>query len=148
MPLPNGKVPFRSPANGLRTEYENNWPFQTELSVIVLDYKETGMVLKMEVVAHISLLSCPFADHMVINTNWSRFAYAQYVTNSEYLCNSVMLFEALQHLRNRADRVMIYPSHMLGSDYKSSHACLLVKAREKYDVKLIPIAVRHKDNAD
>ncbi|EXK76047.1 hypothetical protein FOQG_19191 [Fusarium oxysporum f. sp. raphani 54005] len=59
-----------------------------------------------------------------------------------------MLFEALQHLRNRADRVMIYPSHMLGSDYKSSNARLLVKVRDKYDVKLVPIAVRHKDNAD
>ncbi|KAI8416826.1 hypothetical protein FOFC_03139 [Fusarium oxysporum] len=90
----------------------------------------------------------PLADQMVINTNWSRFAYAQYVTNSEYLCNSVMLFEALQHLRSRADRVMIYPPHMLGSDHKSSNARLLAKARDKYDVKLVPITVRHKDNTD
>ncbi|KAK2926643.1 Nucleotide-diphospho-sugar transferase [Fusarium oxysporum f. sp. vasinfectum] len=59
-----------------------------------------------------------------------------------------MLFEALEHLRSRADRVMIYPSHMLGSDHKSSNARLLAKARDKYDVKLVPITVRHKDNTD
>ncbi|KAK2470588.1 hypothetical protein H9L39_17776 [Fusarium oxysporum f. sp. albedinis] len=37
---------------------------------------------------------------------------------------------------------------MLGSDHKSSNARLLAKARDKYDVKLVPITVRHKDNTD
>ncbi|KAJ9413487.1 hypothetical protein FOXG_14149 [Fusarium oxysporum f. sp. lycopersici 4287] len=108
----------------------------------------TSFIFSIVLVTHLLHPFKPFADQMVINTNWSRFAYAQYVTNSEYLCNSVMLFEALQHLRSRADRVMIYPSHMLASDHKSSNARLLAKARDKYDVKLVPITVRHKDNTD
>ncbi|KAK2480408.1 hypothetical protein H9L39_07976 [Fusarium oxysporum f. sp. albedinis] len=37
---------------------------------------------------------------------------------------------------------------MLASDHKSSNARLLAKARDKYDVKLVPITVRHKDNTD
>lgn len=78
---------------------------------------------------------------------WSRFAYAQYVTNDEYLCNSVMFFEALDRLNSRADRVMMYPSRMLGYD-DSSDARLLKKARDSYSVKLVPITVQHKDHAD
>ncbi|KAG4275389.1 hypothetical protein FPRO04_14407 [Fusarium proliferatum] len=117
------------------TSKRHNWAAKlifVILSIVFLYYKAN--------------LSKPLTDHT--DTDWSRFAYAQYVTNSEYLCNSVMLFEALQHLPSRADRIMIYPSHMLGLDYTSSDARLLVKARDKYNVKLIPITVRHKDNAD
>lgn len=32
------------------------------------------------------------------NVHWLDFAYTQYVTNSNYLCNSVMMFEALDRL--------------------------------------------------
>ncbi|KAJ6041356.1 uncharacterized protein N7446_010753 [Penicillium canescens] len=42
--------------------------------------------------------------------DWSRFAYTQYVTNTAYLCNSVMLFETLHRLNSKPDRVMMYPS--------------------------------------
>lgn len=87
--------------------------------------------------------------HTTADVDWSRFAYTQYVTNSEYLCNSVMFFEALHRLSSRADRVMMYPSRMLGSDDDdSSDARLLIKARDEFKVKLIPITVQHRDNAD
>ncbi|KPM35530.1 Glucose N-acetyltransferase 1 [Neonectria ditissima] len=83
------------------------------------------------------------------DVDWSRFAYTQYVTNSAYLCNSVMFFEALHRLSSRADRVMMYPSSMLKSgDDRSSDARLLIKAREDYNVKLVPIAVQHRNGAD
>jgi hypothetical protein len=85
--------------------------------------------------------------------DWSRFAYSQYVTNSIYLCNSVMLFERLHHLGSRADRVMMYPSYMLdpaapSGTSLSNDARLLLKARDEYNAILVPIAVQHRNSAD
>ncbi|KAK7423010.1 N-acetylglucosaminyltransferase [Neonectria punicea] len=81
--------------------------------------------------------------------DWSTFAYTQYVTNSAYLCNSVMSFEALHRLSSRVDRVMMYPSEMLQSgDDSSSDARLLIKARDEYSVKLVPIAVQYGHRLD
>lgn len=85
--------------------------------------------------------------------DWSRFAYTQYVTNSEYLCNAVMIFETLHRLGSKPDRVMMYPSHML-RDSANDHNInqrqgdedrLLRKARDEYNVKLVPI---HRLNND
>lgn len=81
------------------------------------------------------------------NINWSRFAYIQYVTNSEYLCNSVMLFETLHRLGSVAGRVMMYPSHMFdpyGADAETNDARLIMKARDEYKVKLMPITVQRR----
>ncbi|KAK7419959.1 N-acetylglucosaminyltransferase [Neonectria magnoliae] len=98
---------------------------------------------------HDSLPQVTPPPHGTADLDWSRFAYTQYVTNSAYLCNSVMFFEALHRLSSRADRVMMYPSGMLESDDDhSSDARLLIKAREDYNVKLVPIAVQHRNGAD
>ncbi|KAI9036774.1 nucleotide-diphospho-sugar transferase [Aspergillus affinis] len=51
---------------------------------------------------------------------WSRFAYAEYVTNTLYLCNSVMLFEALHRLGSKPDRLMMYPSAFLQDEKDDS----------------------------
>ncbi|PYH90225.1 nucleotide-diphospho-sugar transferase [Aspergillus ellipticus CBS 707.79] len=74
--------------------------------------------------------------------NWSRFAYTQYATDRSYLCNSVMIFEALHRLGSKADRVLMYPSNFLksGNDH-SPEARLLRFARDEYAVKLKPIEV-------
>ncbi|KAK3292879.1 glycosyltransferase family 8 protein [Chaetomium fimeti] len=86
--------------------------------------------------------------------DWSQFAYTQYVTDNEYLCNSVMLLERLQHVNSRADRVMMYPSYMLdqgakpGSSPTSSNARLLIKARDEYGAKLVPIEVQSREGND
>ncbi|KAM5345175.1 hypothetical protein ACJ41O_011037 [Fusarium nematophilum] len=89
-------------------------------------------------------LAKPTAD-----VEWSRFAYTQYVTNSDYLCNSVMFFEALDRLASRADRVMMYPSRMLQSeDDARPDARLLIKARDEYNVKLVPITIQHREGSD
>lgn len=85
------------------------------------------------------------------NIDWSRFAYIQYVTNSEYLCNSVMIFETLHRLGSPADRVMMYPAYMFdpfGMDAETDDARLITKARDDYDVKLVPITVQHREVHD
>lgn len=81
--------------------------------------------------------------------DWSQFAYTQYVTNTAYLCNSVMLFEILHRLGTRADRLMMYPAHFLaGEDSESREAKLIRKARDEYGVKLQPIEVQSRSGHD
>ncbi|PFH60217.1 hypothetical protein XA68_11313 [Ophiocordyceps unilateralis] len=83
--------------------------------------------------------------------DWSQFAYTQYVTNSEYLCNSIMLFEVLHRLGSKADRVIMYPSHMVDREAREADTDdgrLLIKARDDYRVRLVPISVQHRNSAD
>ncbi|KAJ5714703.1 CAZyme family GT8, partial [Penicillium malachiteum] len=73
---------------------------------------------------------------------WSRFAYTQYATDRSYLCNSLMLFEALHRLGSKADRLLMYPSSFLISENDTSiEARLLRFARDEYAVKLKPVDV-------
>ncbi|EAQ83433.1 hypothetical protein CHGG_09837 [Chaetomium globosum CBS 148.51] len=82
--------------------------------------------------------------------DWSQFAYTQYVTNSQYLCNSVMLLERLQNVGSRADRVIMYPSYMLDQNAASisPDGRLLIKARDEYGAKLVPIQVQSRRGGD
>ncbi|ROT40732.1 nucleotide-diphospho-sugar transferase [Sodiomyces alkalinus F11] len=85
------------------------------------------------------------------DVDWSRFAYVQYVTNSVYLCNAVMIFESLHRLQSKADRLMMYPASMMSPDAtvsSSDDQRLLIKARDEYGVKLAPIQVQHRDGFD
>ncbi|KYK56312.1 putative glucose n-acetyltransferase protein [Drechmeria coniospora] len=85
------------------------------------------------------------------HTIWSRFAYVQYVTNSAYLCNSVMIFETLHRLGSKADRVMMYPSNMMdpaATGASTPDGELLIKARDQYGVRLSPISVHHRDSEE
>ncbi|KAI1302271.1 glucose N-acetyltransferase [Xylaria venustula] len=85
------------------------------------------------------------------SVDWSRYAYTQYVTNKEYLCNSVMIFETLHRLKAKADRVMMYPNSMMEpteTNPKTNEAKLLVKARDQYGVKLVPVSVQQRPGAD
>lgn len=77
--------------------------------------------------------------------DWSRYAYAQYVTDAVYLCNSVMIFESLHRLGSRAERVMLYPSTFNLSS-PSTTSDLLQKSQDLYGVKLVPIEVQHIRN--
>ncbi|KAL2754263.1 glycosyltransferase family 8 protein [Sodiomyces alcalophilus JCM 7366] len=91
--------------------------------------------------------SHPGSDHV----DWSRFAYVQYVTDSVYLCNAVMIFESLHRLQSKADRLMMYPAFMMSPDatVASSHdERLLIKARDEYGVKLAPIQIQRRDGLD
>lgn len=77
--------------------------------------------------------------------DWSRFAYTQYATDGSYLCNSLMLFEALDRLGSKADRVMLYPSEFLQSENDDSRESRLLRfARDNYRVQLKPIEIQMK----
>ncbi|KAK9319042.1 nucleotide-diphospho-sugar transferase [Lipomyces orientalis] len=80
--------------------------------------------------------------------DWSRFAYVQYVTNTEYLCNSVMLFEILHRLGSKADRLMMYPSSFAVDTASTEESRLLRLARDKYGVKLTPIEIQRRATSD
>ncbi len=85
------------------------------------------------------------------SVDWSRYAYTQYVTNKEYLCNSVMIFETLHRLKAKAERVMMYPDNMMSpteTNPQSNEAKLLVKARDLYGVKLVPVSVQRRSGGD
>ncbi|KAJ3572677.1 hypothetical protein NPX13_g4967 [Xylaria arbuscula] len=85
------------------------------------------------------------------SVDWSQYAYTQYVTNKEYLCNSVMIFETLYRLKAKADRVMMYPDAMMDpteTNPTSHEAKLLVKARDQYGVKLVPVSVQRRTGGD
>jgi hypothetical protein len=81
------------------------------------------------------------------NVDWSRFAYVQYVTDEAYLCNSVMLFEILNRLGSKADRLIMYPN-AIDLSSESSGSRLLKKAQTEYAVKLIPIEIQHRSDGD
>lgn len=78
------------------------------------------------------------------SVDWSRYTYSQYATSSAYLCNSVMVFEALSRLGSKADRILFYPEEWDTeiSDTRDRDSQLLVKARDWYNVKLIPVQMR------
>lgn len=83
------------------------------------------------------------------SVDWSRYAYVQYVTNTAYLCNSVMLFEILHRLGSKADRLMMYPGHLnIAEESSTIESQLLRKARNEYNVKLEPISIQHRDTSD
>ena len=46
----------------------------------------------------------------VVGVDWSQFAYTQYVTNLDYLCNSVMLFERLHQLNRYVRCSVVFTS--------------------------------------
>lgn len=78
------------------------------------------------------------------SVDWSRYAYSQYATSSPYLCNSLMVFEALHRLGSRADRLLLYPKemdlHVANSTDRDSQ--LLVMARDRFGVRLVPVEVQ------
>jgi hypothetical protein len=75
--------------------------------------------------------------------DWSRFAYTQYATSETYLCNCVMVFEALHRLGSRADRLLFYPKEWdLVIDGDSDRISqLLVLAKDQYNVQMVPVAI-------
>ncbi|KAL5041252.1 hypothetical protein BDW71DRAFT_13511 [Aspergillus fruticulosus] len=73
--------------------------------------------------------------------DWSKYAYTQYATSSPYLCNAVMVFDALERLGSRAQRVLYYPKNwdvIVDSDHDRDSQ-LLRLAKVKYKAMLVPI---------
>ncbi|EKD12736.1 uncharacterized protein L3040_006887 [Drepanopeziza brunnea f. sp. 'multigermtubi'] len=83
------------------------------------------------------------------DVDWTKFAYTQYATNLNYLCNSVMIFETLHRLQSKPDRLMLYPSKYSAPDAVADtpERRLLLKARDEYGVKLEAVEVVHEKSA-
>jgi hypothetical protein len=94
-------------------------------------------------------LSAPYSNDSppTDDTKWSRFAYTQYVTNTAYLCNSLMIFESLHRLGSKADRLMMFPSHMQPGA-GNLNGRLLAKAESAYGAKLQPITIQRREGGD
>lgn len=83
------------------------------------------------------------------HVDWSRFAYVQYATSTSHICNSLMIFESLDRLQAKADRVMIYPvEYSLEESDNRAASHLLRKARDHYNVKLVPAEIQSRDSGD
>ncbi len=78
--------------------------------------------------------------------DWTEYAYSQYATTTDYLCNSLMIFETLHRLGSKADRILLYSSTLLTSTENSLVGYLLEKAQAEFNVKLIPIKEQRKSN--
>jgi alpha-N-acetylglucosamine transferase len=76
------------------------------------------------------------------DVDWTKFAYSQYATNTDYLCNSLMIFEALRRLGSKSDGLLLHTSNL----FSSSAVHLLEKARTEYNVKLVLVEKQHKEN--
>lgn len=91
-------------------------------------------------------------EEEVEKVDWSGFAYVQYVTNANYLCNSLMILEALYRLGTKADRIMMYPRQWQVPDSMetatTSEGRFLAQARDDYLTKLIPITVQTFERGD
>lgn len=74
-------------------------------------------------------------------TNWTKYAYSLYATDSATLCHALLLFDALARLGSKADRVLFYPQHWDTevTSAKDRDSQLLVLARDTYKVKLHPV---------
>ncbi|KAF2441974.1 glycosyltransferase family 8 protein [Karstenula rhodostoma CBS 690.94] len=80
---------------------------------------------------------------------WSNYAYVQYVTNENYLCNSLMILEALHRSGSKADKIMLFPENwQLSNEIGSENRMMLNQARERYETKLIPISVQTSTKGD
>jgi len=88
------------------------------------------------------------SEHSGVDIDWSKFAYTQYATNVEYLCNAVMIFETLHRMGSKADRLLLYPNkYSLDVSLGTVESRLLVKARDELNVTLKAIRVQHENMA-
>ena len=101
---------------------------------------------KIHILPHRGPIHAPSLDYK--NVDWSHYAYSQYATDSAYLCNAVMVFEALSRLGSKADRILLYPQEWDTeiSSNTDRDSQLLVRARDVYGVKLIPVDIPQKDD--
>ena len=101
---------------------------------------------------HLVSTNADVLEAVASSVDWSRFAYVQYVTNTQYLCNSVMLFAILERLGCRSERLMMYPqgwnADTSEGGEENDESRLLRLARDKYKVKLQPIHVQARPSAD
>ncbi|KAB8304027.1 hypothetical protein EYC80_005374 [Monilinia laxa] len=74
---------------------------------------------------------------------WGKYAYITYATSKNHLCNALLLFESLNHLGSKADRVLLYPQLWKTEWAEDANGKgvetiteMLIQARDQYKVKL------------
>jgi alpha-N-acetylglucosamine transferase len=78
--------------------------------------------------------------------DWTKYAYVQYVTDKEYLCNSLMMFEALNRLGSKADRVLLYPEVWeLYPKTQTWESKFLRQAQDDYQVHIVPVRPQYSE---
>lgn len=82
--------------------------------------------------------------------DWSRFAYTTYATSETYLCNALMVFESLDRVGSRADRLLFYPKEwdLVVENEFDRISQLLVMAKEQYHVQPVPVAIEEIKTVD
>lgn len=75
--------------------------------------------------------------------DWSRYAYSTYATSETYLCNAIMVFEALRRLGSRAERVLFYPKEwdLIVDDDSDRISQLLLMAKDDFQVQMVPSTI-------
>jgi hypothetical protein len=88
----------------------------------------------------------PNYQQRLTTTDWSKYAYSLYATDSEYLCNAVMIFDDLRQYGSKAEWLLLYADTMDANDGESHEGRLLAKARQ-LGVVLQPVKVLHEERA-
>ena len=98
----------------------------------------TGLLLRGQHGPGSASLSADIPDPSEVD--WSRYAYIQYATEKQYLCNSIMIFEALSRLGSKASRVMLYPAEWdVHPSIGTFQSKMLLAAEADYGVRIEPI---------
>jgi hypothetical protein len=91
----------------------------------------------------------PVGEESEDGIDWTRFAYVQYVTDKEYLCNSLMMFESLHRLGSKADRVLLYPEQIeLYPKVPTWESMFLRKAQDDYKAHIVPVRPQMTESGD
>ncbi|THY97619.1 nucleotide-diphospho-sugar transferase [Aureobasidium pullulans] len=91
----------------------------------------------------------PVSEESNDGIDWTRYAYVQYVTDKEYLCNSLMMFESLHRLGSKADRVLLYPQDWeLYPKPKTWESMFLRQAQDDYKVHIVPVRPQHSESGE
>jgi hypothetical protein len=78
---------------------------------------------------------------------WSRYAYSQYTTDTQSLCNALMVFESLDKLGSKADRVLLHPREWTKNP-DTRIQWLMEVAKQKFGVKLQAVDLLGADNKE
>lgn len=53
--------------------------------------------------------------------DWSQYAYVNYATDANYLCNTLIMFESLRDLGSKAQQLLLIPNHLLEAETNPDH---------------------------
>ncbi|GAB7339031.1 hypothetical protein MBLNU457_5694t2 [Dothideomycetes sp. NU457] len=131
-------------------EHETNITFRDTLRDFINSKWSSRIALFLSAILLLLTLRNRHATSSTLSTtdtssiDWSKYAYIQYATEKQYLCNSIMIFESLSKLHTKAAKVMLYPADWdVGPEIGTFQSKLLLRAEADYGVELVPVYRRH-----